>query len=81
LTCDPSTNAACRGNGGIDAFNYLDVSASFVVGQLGEFTVGVNNVADKEPPMTGVTLALNGNAPGGYDAAGRYFFTNFNFSF
>jgi iron complex outermembrane recepter protein len=69
----------CRGDGGIDAFNYFDVSASAFIGKATEITVGVNNIADKEPPLVGVNNALNANSPGGYDQAGRYFFTSVTF--
>lgn len=86
LTCAVGTpvpsGAPCRGDGGIDAFNYFDLSASAFIGENAEFTVGVNNIADKEPPMVGGALApLNGNSPGGYDQAGRYFFTSVTFKF
>ena len=80
LTCAPSTNAACRGNGKIDAYNYIDLSASVDMGPA-SWTVGVNNVADKEPPMVGGALVLNGNSIGGYDQAGRYIFTSVTFKF
>ena len=71
----------CTGDGQLEAFNYIDLSASLAVGSWGELTFGVNNIADKEPPLTGQTLALNGNSPGGYDQAGRYFFTSFTMRF
>ncbi|MPN64171.1 hypothetical protein SDC9_211942 [bioreactor metagenome] len=58
------------------AFNHI--TAGIYAG-LG--TMGVNNFADKEPPMVGNALALNGNAPGGYDQAGRYFFTSVSVKF
>ena len=69
-------------NGGIDAYNYFDLSASAYIGEYAELTVGVNNIADKEPPLVGGNLApLNGNSLGGYDQAGRYFFTSVTFKF
>jgi outer membrane receptor protein involved in Fe transport len=69
-------------NGGIDAYNYFDLSASAYIGEYAEFTVGVNNIADKEPPLVAGALApLNGNSLGGYDQAGRYFFTSVTFKF
>lgn len=71
----------CQGNGQLGAYNYIDLSGSVLVGSFGELTVGVNNIADKEPPLVGNTLALNGNSPGGYDQAGRFFFTNFTIRF
>ena len=71
----------CLGDGQLGAYNYIDLSGSVMVGSFGELTVGVNNIADKEPPLVGNTLALNGNSPGGYDQAGRFFFTNFTVKF
>jgi outer membrane receptor protein involved in Fe transport len=76
-----TTDTLVAANGGIGAYNYFDLSGSAFIGELGELTVGINNVADKEPPLVGTTLALNANAPGGYDAVGRYFFTNFSVKF
>ncbi len=73
--------ATCLGDGQLEAYNYFDLSGSLAVGSWGELTVGVNNIADKEPPITGNTLALNGNSPGGYDQAGRFFFTSFTVRF
>lgn len=73
--------AGCMGNGKLSAYNYIDLSASARIGTWGEWTIGVNNVADKEPPMVGGTLVLNGNAPGGYDQAGRFIFTSFTVNF
>ena len=75
------TSAGCLGSGKLSAYNYLDLSASAQVSTWGELTVGVNNIADKEPPLVGNTLALNGNSPGGYDQAGRFIFTSFTVNF
>ena len=81
-TASGAPGAPCIGDGKISAYNYLDLSASAFIGEYAEFTVGVNNIADKEPPMVGGALApLNGNSPGGYDQAGRYFFTSVTFKF
>jgi len=71
--------AGCMGDQKTSAANYVDLSASAFIGKATEITVGVNNIADKEPQMVGVSLALNGNAPGGYDQAGRFFFANVTF--
>ena len=80
LTCGGATG--CLGNGKIGAYNYFDLSASALIGTWGELTVGVNNIADKAPPMVGGSLApTNGNAPGGYDQAGRFLFTSFTVRF
>ena len=71
----------CLGDGTLSAYNYFDLSASALVGSWGELTIGVNNIADKSPPLTGASLALNGNSPGGYDQAGRFVFTSFTVKF
>jgi len=81
LICDSSVNSACMGNGELGAESYIDLSGSAFIGDFTELTVGVNNIADKEPPMVGSTLAANANAPGGYDQAGRYVFANLSFKF
>jgi outer membrane receptor protein involved in Fe transport len=83
LLCDEGTavpsGAPCSGDGKLNAFNYIDLSGSAFIGKNTEITVGVNNIADKEPPLVGVNEALNANSPGGYDQAGRYFFTSVTF--
>jgi outer membrane receptor protein involved in Fe transport len=71
----------CRGDGSLSAVSYFDLSASALIGEWGELTVGVNNIADKTPPLVGASLALNANSPGGYDQAGRFFFANFSVKF
>ncbi len=76
-----TTDTLVAPRGGIGSYNYFDLSGSYYIGEFGELSVGVNNIADKEPPLTGNTLALNGNAPGGYDQVGRYFFTSFSVKF
>jgi iron complex outermembrane recepter protein len=76
-----TTDTLLAPSGKLKAQNYLDLSGSIKLGSITEWTLGVNNIADKEPPMVGVDLALNANAPGGYDQAGRYFFTTVNFRF
>ena len=67
-----------RGNQ-VPAANYLDLSATFQIGEKVDLTMGVNNVTDLAPPLVGNTLALNANSPGGYDQAGRFFFTSVSF--
>jgi iron complex outermembrane receptor protein len=69
-------------NGGkLKAWDYLDLSGSVDVNENISLTFGINNVADKAPPMVGSTLSLNGTAPGGYDQLGRYLFANINFRY
>lgn len=82
ITGEPlTTDKLVSADGGIDAVSYLDLSASARIGDNTEITVGVNNVLDKEPPLVGGSLVLNGNAPGGYDQAGRFVFGSVNFRF
>ena len=69
-----------RGNT-LAAANYLDLSTTFQIGKKVDLTLGVNNVTDLAPPMLGNTLVLNGNSPGGYDQAGRYFFGSVSVKF
>lgn len=70
------------GNGHrLGSYNYFDLSASMDLWDVATWTVGVNNIADKEPPLVGGTLVLNGNSLGGYDQAGRYIFTTMSFQF
>ncbi len=64
----------------LGSYNMFDLSGTFTFGPA-DWTVGVNNIADKEPPLAGNTLVANGNAPGGYDQAGRYFFTSVSMKF
>jgi iron complex outermembrane recepter protein len=76
-----AASAICRGDGKLGRVNYLDLSGSVFLGEFTELTLGVNNIADKAPPMVGSALALNANAPGGYDQAGRYIFASLTFNF
>ncbi|PJJ96835.1 TonB-dependent receptor [Lysobacteraceae bacterium NML91-0213] len=70
------------GPGKLKAFNYFDLSGSLQVSDNITWTLGVNNIADKEPPMIGGNLApTNANSLGGYDQAGRYLFTSLAFDF
>jgi iron complex outermembrane recepter protein len=67
--------------GGIGSYNYLDVSGSVNLFENIDLSFGINNIADKEPPLVGSSNALNGNAPGGYDQLGRYVFTRIGVKF
>ncbi len=73
----------------IPAYNYIDLSAAIPFGRVFEARVGVNNIADKNPP-----LILNGtysDCPntscndntwvGTYDALGRYIYMNLTAKF
>lgn len=85
LLCSSANNVqgepACNGDQKVKGQNYFDLSASALLGEYAELTFGVNNVFDRAPPLVGVNLALNGNSPGGYDQAGRFFFTSVTFKF
>jgi outer membrane receptor protein involved in Fe transport len=67
----------------IEAFNYLDLSASYQLSRYYNFVAGLNNVFDKEPPL-GAGLSDVDYGPGfygTYDHLGRYFFTGVQFAF
>jgi iron complex outermembrane recepter protein len=76
-----TTDTLLAARGGIGSFNYIDLSGSVDFGTIATWTIGVNNIADKEPPLVGGSLVLNGNSIGGYDQAGRFIFTSVNFKF
>lgn len=82
ITGAPETTDTLLVNNGnkVSAWNLFDLSGTVTLGPV-DWTVGVNNIADKAPPMVGSTLANNGNALGGYDQAGRYFFTSIGMKF
>jgi outer membrane receptor protein involved in Fe transport len=67
--------------GGIPGYSYIDLSGSLALADNIDLTLGINNIADKEPPLVGVDNALNANAPGGYDQLGRFIFTSINVRF
>jgi outer membrane receptor protein involved in Fe transport len=60
----------------IPDYSYIDLTASWKVNENVSLRLGVNNVADKNPPVIGVNSGgSNGNTyPEFYDALGRYFF-------
>jgi outer membrane receptor protein involved in Fe transport len=66
------------------ARNYLDLAVNWRPLKGMELTVGVNNLTDKDPPLTSLagTGVGNGNTfPGVYDSLGRKFFINANYKF
>jgi outer membrane receptor protein involved in Fe transport len=75
----------------IAAYNYVDLTGTFNVYKNIRLELGVNNVADKAPPIvTGVDCSTsspagancNGNTfPGVYDALGRYLFATITAQF
>ena len=69
----------------LDAQNYIDLTANFTIHNNLNFRVGVNNVFDKDPPLTGTncpSVFCNGNTfPQVYDALGRYVFVGMTADF
>ena len=67
-------------------YSYIDLTASYQVNKTVSFRVGVNNVLDKDPPLTSVayfsSAFVNGNTyPQVYDALGRFIFGNITLQF
>ena len=65
------------------AYHYVDLAFAYKFGKVANFTIGVNNIADKEPPM-GWGWGLGGNNAGfqgTYDYAGRYIHSSLTFNF
>jgi outer membrane receptor protein involved in Fe transport len=73
----------------IPGYNYIDLSANYTVTSAVDVRVGVNNIADKDPP-----LILNGNLSncpnttcndntwtGTYDTLGRYLYAHVSVKF
>ena len=71
-----------NGGGEIAAYDYIDLGATWNATDALQFSLGVNNLFDKDPPLiasggktTGQTGPLNGNTFNGvYDSLGRYIF-------
>jgi iron complex outermembrane recepter protein len=64
--------------------NYIDLAASYAVTKKITFRAGVNNVFDRDPPLSGLVGAGVGNGntyPQVYDALGRRFFFNLTAAF
>ena len=68
------------------AVNYFDLSLSAKIADNYNLRIGVNNLLDKQPPLTTSANCpagpCNGNTwPGVYDALGRYIFTGVTLDF
>ena len=66
--------------------SYIDLTANFTVHKNLNFRVGVNNVFDKDPPITGSSNCPAGACNGGtfpqvYDALGRFVFVGLSADF
>ncbi|MDP5213112.1 TonB-dependent receptor [Pseudoalteromonas tunicata] len=79
---DGSADTSLVDNGGIDSYNFIDVSGSYSYNEYLTVTGGINNIFDKEPPMVGNTIANNANTVAGfYDTLGRFAHISFNLKF
>ncbi len=63
----------------LGARSYIDLLATFKLRDNYSFRAGVNNVFDKDPPLSGAANCPNGPCnqniwPQIYDGLGRYFF-------
>ncbi|MDH7641085.1 TonB-dependent receptor domain-containing protein [Sphingomonas oryzagri] len=82
LSSDPDLNAPASvrpGSAKIKAYNYFDLTAQMPIANKYTFTVGVQNIFDKSPPLIGTdslpAVYGNGNTfPQVYDALGRYLY-------
>ena len=83
LSSDPQLNGTTYGPGSeTAAYNYLDVSAAMPVGGGVSLRLGINNLFDKDPPITyGGTYVSNSATWGNgntyaqsYDVLGRYIY-------
>lgn len=62
----------------IDAYNYIDLNASWNFNKQLRLNFSINNASNKQPPAVGATIAGTGTNSGNtfpqsYDAVGRYF--------
>ena len=65
----------------IPAYNYYDLAATFDVMKHFTWSVGVNNVANKKPPILGDNQEQSNTYPSTYDVYGRAFFTSVSFKY
>ncbi len=82
---DVANIAKYKANGSYhySAYHYVDLGAAFKLGKSVQLTLGVNNIADKEPPL-GSGFSPNDYGTGfygTYDPYGRYVHSSVVFSF
>lgn len=65
----------------IPAYDYFDLSASFDIQKKFTWTVGINNLANKKPPILGDNQEQSNTYPSTYDVYGRAFFTSVSFKY
>lgn len=62
---------------GIASQSYMDVVGQYYISENLSFTMGINNLADREAPLVGGSLSTNANTIAGfYDMLGRMVFLN-----
>lgn len=86
-----SGTSFAAGHSHIPAYNYVDLSGTFNLYKNVQLQLGINNIADKAPPIiAGADCSTsspagancNGNTfPGVYDALGRYLFATITANF
>ncbi|PTM44644.1 TonB-dependent receptor-like protein [Sphingomonas aerolata] len=65
----------------IKAYDYFDLTAAFRIKDGFTWSVGVNNVFDKQPPILGDNQQQANTYPSTYDPYGRAFFVSTNVKF
>lgn len=60
----------------IPAYDYFDLSVSFDVAKKFTWSIGMNNMFNKKPPVLGDNQEQSNTYPTTYDVNGRTFFTN-----
>ncbi|WP_268795193.1 TonB-dependent receptor domain-containing protein [Sphingomonas sp. Leaf226] len=65
----------------IKAYDYFDLTAAFRIKDGFTWSVGVNNLFDKQPPILGDNQQQANTYPSTYDPYGRAFFVSTNLKF
>jgi outer membrane receptor protein involved in Fe transport len=87
LSSDPDLNFAqgpfsFPANEKIKSQSFFDLALTARVADRYNFRIGANNILDKEPPLVGGDVSLNGNTfPQTYDSLGRYLFAGVTIDF
>ena len=88
LSDDPDLegNFIQDGNDRLPTRDYIDLTASFRIGDHYNFRLGVNNLFDVDPPLVGQDVCPAGSCNGNtyaqmYDALGRYIFAGVTLDF
>ena len=58
------------------AADYIDLAATWDIRENVELSGGINNLFDKDPPLTTKDVSASNSYPGVYDVLGRYLFLN-----